>query len=258
MIDKTFYPNKPTIIMKNIHVISCLTCLIAGLGSQTALGKDAPASAEQLRSELETALTAKDTNAVLALVNWKGVSDKMKSSVAGQMVFMASRELAGVKLLPWPAGRRLTNELNGVRYFPNVHVQGLIDIESTVKGNAAQIPYGESDGAFYLAGVAQETFDPSAKQSISLGVAVMGLFPKESPGILNCSYVYVNGGKEKTDGFQCTNNLSHSFWGDSIKSCKVTKVSGDGSFQLLINEGGKTVFDSDMVETNDVIVYEKK
>ena len=243
--------------MKNIHIIICLGFLITLLGLKPASAKDAPTSAEQLRSELETALKAKDTNAVLALVNWKGVSDKMKASVAGQMGFIASRELAGVNLLPLPAGRQLTNELNGVRYFPNVHVQGLIDVESTVKGNDTQMPYGESNGAFYIAGVVQETFDAHAKKSIRLGVMVMGLFSKESPGILNCSYVYVGGGEEKTGSFQCTNNWSTSFWGDGFKSCKVTKLSGDGSFQLMVNEGDKTVFDSDMVETNSV-VYEKK
>ena len=244
--------------MKNPLSILCLSFLIAVVGLPSASGKDAPASAEQLRSEFEAALKAKDTNAVLSLINWKGVSAEMKTDVAGQMTDMAGANVAGVKLLPLPAGYQLTNELNGVRYFPNVHVQGLIDIESTENGNAAIIPYGESGGAFYIAGVVQETFNPNATKSISLGVVVMGLFQKEDPGVLTCSYVYVAGDREKTDGFRCTNNWSTAFWGDHIKSCKVTKVSGSGSFQLMINEDGKTVFDSDMVETNDSIAYERK
>ena len=217
-----------------------------------------PTSAEQLRSEFEAALKAKDTNAVLALVNWKGVSDKMKPDIIDQMTGMVMPKTVSVNLLPLSADYQPTNEMNGIRYFPNVHVLGQINVETTEKGNTSQIPYGESNGGFYIAGVAQETFDAHAKKTICLGISVMGLFPKETPGILTCSYAYVTGGKEKNAGFQCTNNWSICFWGDTIKSCTVKKISGAGTFQLLINENGRKVFDSDMVETNDSISYEKK
>lgn len=216
-----------------------------------------PTSAEQLRSEFEAALKAKDTNAVLSLVNWKGVSDQMKSDVSMQMGYMVGQSVASVIRLPLPAGRQLTNEFNGVRYYPNVHVEGLIDVELTAKGNNAQFSYGESSGIFYIAGTVQETFDAHAK-STPLAVMVTGLFPKEDPGILACSYVYVSAGNERTGSFQFTNTWNISFWGDYIKSCKVTKVSGSGSYELKIDEANKTVFDSDMVETNDSISYEKK
>jgi hypothetical protein len=215
----------------------------------------APTSAEQLRSEFETAIKAKDTNAIFALVNWKGVSAEMKSEMADEM---DTSGLINVKLLPLPADYQLTNELNGVRYFPNVQVVGLLGVNYTNQDSTGQIPYGESEGAFYIAGTVQETFDAHPTKSISLGVSVMGLFPKETPGILTCSYVYVADGKEKTDNFQCTNNWSTGFWGDYIKSCDVKKVSGSGSYKLMIIEGSKKVFDSGMTETNDSISYERK
>jgi hypothetical protein len=217
-----------------------------------------PTSAEQLRNKFEAALKSKDTNAVLSLVCWKGVSDAMKSDTSEEMSETISQGVASVKLLPLPADQQLTNEMDGVRYYPNVHVEGLIDVESTAKGNASQIPYGQSGGVFYIAGVAQETFDTNAKKSISLGITVLGLFPKENPGILTCSYVYVAGGKEKTGGFQCTNNWGEAFWGDYIASCKVTKISGSGSFKLVVSENAKKVFDSEMVKTNDSISYQRK
>lgn len=217
----------------------------------------APTSAEQLRSEFEAALKAKDTNAVLALVNWKGVSPQMKPDIIDQMTEMVMPKAVSVNLLPLPADYQPTNEMDGVRYYPNVHVLGQINVETTEKGNASQIPYGESDGGFYIAGVVQETFDAHAKKSKSLGVAIM-CFSHNEPEITTCSYNYVANGKEKTDGFQCTNGWSRAFWGDHIKSCKVTRISGTGSFQLLLNENGKTVFDSGMVETNDLISYEQK
>jgi hypothetical protein len=171
---------------------------------------------------------------------------------------MISQGAASVKLLPLSADQQLTNEVDGVRYYPNVHVEGLIDVESTTKGNSSQIPYGESGGAFYIAGVVQETFDANAKKSVFLGVMVMGLFPRQTPGILACSYVYVADGREKTGSFQCTNNWSENFRGDYIKSCKVTKISGSGSFKLVVSENAKKVFDSGMTKTNDSISYEQK
>jgi hypothetical protein len=217
-----------------------------------------PISAEQLRNQLEVAVKAKDTNAVLSLVNWKGVSSEMKAETSSEMADSLNQGVFRIKLLPLPSDQQLTNEMNGIRYSPNVHVLGLINLESPVKGNDSQIPYGESGGKFYIAGVVQEILNPQAKKAKSLGVMVMGLFPSQSPGILTCSYIYLNDGKEKSDSFRCTNNLSKAFWGDSIKSCTVKKISGQGSFQLMINEDGQTVFDSDMVETNNSITYEKK
>jgi hypothetical protein len=222
----------------------------------------APTSAEQLRSELETAVRAKDTNTILALFNWTGVQTgtspdmkKMMTSIAAMLVY---DDIASVKLSPVPAGFQPTNEMNGVRYFPNVPIVGIIDVESVKKGNATHLPYGETSGKFYISGTAQETFDTSANKSIGISLMVTGFFPEKSPGILNCSYVYVAGGKEKTDGFQCTNSWTHSFFGDYIKSCKLTKVSGIGSYELEIYEGTNSIFDSDMVETNNSISYERK
>jgi hypothetical protein len=243
------------ILMKQLFAVSLFGFVVI-FNSFSAPTNQPPTSAEQLRSEFETALKANNTNAVLSLVNWKGVSDQMKSDVSMQMVFIAGHGVANVKLLPLPTDRQLTNEFNGVRYYPNVHVEGLVDVELKAKGNNMQIPYGESSGIFYIAGTIQETFDAHAK-STPLAVMVTGLFPKEDPGILTCSYVYVSAGKERIGSFRFTNTWNISFWGDYIKSCKVTKVSGTGSYELKIDEANKTVFDSDMVETNDIISYEK-
>jgi hypothetical protein len=215
-----------------------------------------PTSAEQLRSQFEAALRAKDSNAVLSLIYWKGVSGTMKSETS-QEWSGPYQDVASVKLLPLPADYQLTNELNGIRYFPNVHVLGLISVESTVKGNAAQIPYGESEGAFYIAGTAQETFNPNAKKEKMLNISFIGLFPK-GKAVINGSYTYVKAGEEITKTVSFTNSMGYSFYGDYIKSCKFTKNSGDGSIELTVTENTNTVFTSGMVETNDSISYEKK
>jgi hypothetical protein len=227
------------------------------LGQSVARCGEPPTSAKQLRRELEAAIKSHDTNAVLALVNWKGVVPDMKTEAAEEMGELAGSATTGVKLLPLPADYHPTNELNGVRYFPNVNVVGLIDVESPQEGNSTQLPYGESGGAFYLASILQETFDPHAKKEVSLGISISGRFPKGNPGVFKCAYVYLAGGEEKDDDFECTNNISTGFWGDAIKSCTVVRASGLGSYQVKITADGQSVFDSGMVETNDSVIYEK-
>ena len=147
-----------------------------------AFAKDAPTSAEQLRSELEAAVKSKNTNAIAALFNWTGVAGDMKEMLIEMPAYLIKDDIAVVKLLPVPAGFEATNEVDGVRYFPNIPVIGIIDIESTRKGNSWKLPYGESAGNFYLSGTAQETFDAHAKKSNFLGVMVVGL-PEETPAI---------------------------------------------------------------------------
>ena len=133
---------------KNFLRLVVAALFLSAAGGAT-FAKDAPTSAERLRSELASAIKVKDTNAIVSLFNLQGVSDDMKSIPEMMASSLAQDEVASVKLSPLPAEIELTNELNGVRYFPNVTVIGVIDIESKRPGNATQLPYGESAGKFY-------------------------------------------------------------------------------------------------------------
>ena len=243
--------------MKKITSLFCLSIFCALGGLRGAPASEPPKSAEQLRAGLEMAIRNQDTNAALALVNWQGISQEMKAELTAETSATAGSGAVAVKLLPLPADYQATNEFNGVRYFPNVRVLGLVQVVSKDPGNDEQIPYGESGGVFYLAAMRQEIFDAHPTKAISLGVSVMGLFPIGHPGILNGEYVYLEDRQERKAAFQCTNSFNVSFFGDGIQSCRVTKISGEGAYQLTINEDGKPVFDSDMQDTNE-IVYVKK
>ena len=234
-----------------------VAALFLSAACATAPAKDAPTSAGQLRSELEAAIKANDTNAVISLFNLQGVSDDMKSLVEMVASGLARDDAASVKLSPLPADTELTNELNGVRYFPNVTVVGVIDVESKNPGNATQLPYGESAGKFYLPGTMKETFNAGAPKEKILGVMFVGLFPQKSE-LINGSYVYLKGGKEITEIVSFTNSMSYNFWGDGIKSCQFTNDSSQGSISLRITEDGKKAFDSGMIEHTNLISYEKK
>jgi hypothetical protein len=216
-----------------------------------------PTSAEQLRTELESALKAKDKNAVSALVNWQGVSEDMKSMMTEEDADMVNQDIASVKLLPLAADFQPTNEMNGVRYIPNVTVVGMIDVEYIAKGNAVQMPYGTKDGFFYLASTIEEkTTTPTAKAK-SINVLVMGSAMPDAGGFAG-SYVYVKDGKEIKEDMSGKGNLSKAFWGDYVKSCTIQKTSDSQDWiKLIISEDGQDVFKSEKVSTKDPIVWQR-
>jgi hypothetical protein len=139
-------------------------------------------------------------------------------------------------------------------------VVGIIEIQFAQKGNVGLKPYGTKDNAFYLANTIQERISYPATKEISLNVSVAGtVLPK--PVAFEGFYVYLKGGKEIKEMILDTShagNYCHVFWGDHIKTCVVWKKSSDGQIQLLINENGKVLFQSEWETRNKPIVYETK
>ena len=244
--------------MKPTLLIVCLNVAIIALGLPMASAKDTPTSAEQLRSEVESALKSKDTNAFKALFDWQGVSESMKADMNDENADLFSHAIASVKLLALAADFQPTNELNGVRYKPNVVIVGMIDVEYTEKGNAVSLPYGKIGGVFYLSSTVEEKIaTPTAKEK-SLNVSVMGSAMPDA-GMFAGSYVYVKGGKEITASINGKGNRSEAFWGDYIKSCTVQKASDNQDWiKLVISEDGKKVYESEEFTNKEPIVYEKK
>ena len=239
--------------MKSLGILICLIALIAGLGLPTASGKDVPVSAELLRSAFESALQAKDTNALVALFDWQGVSDNMKTMMGGMVAELPKHDWVAVKLIPLPAVYQATNELNGIRYRPSVTVVGLINVEFAQKGNSMQLPYGKSGDAFYLACNVEEKMPGTFSKAKALAIMVMGTEDIKS---ISGSCIFVQNGKEiKKD----ISERGISFFGDYIKSCSVQKtVDDEESIQVTITENGKTVFESDEVTNKTPVVYERK
>lgn len=244
--------------MKRALFIVWLTVFIGLPNMQPVLGKDAPASASQLLKEIEAAIKAKDKDALLALANWQGVSADMKSLQVGLFADLVTNAVQSVKLLPLPADFQSTNEVNGVRYTPNVSLMGLVDVQFTEEGNSMQMPYGKKGSAFYLAGTAEEKVAVPATKAKSLNIMVVGEASPDA-GTFSGSCVYVRGGKDLTKEFNGKGNGSEAFWGDYIKSCTVRKNSDKaGSIRLVISEDGKQVYESKEVATKDPIVYQRR
>ena len=245
--------------MRSTFFIVCLNVSIMVLGLPMAFAKDGPTSAEQLRSELESAIKAKDRNALKSLFNEQGLSEEMRSiddGIFDDMVKLDNK-IKSVKLSPLPADFRMTNEINGVRYFPNVSVVGMVDVQFTEDGNSMKMAYGKKDGAFYIAGTTEETTGkPFVKKNIN--VIVMGLSAPE-PVTFTGSCVYLQNGKETTEDISGDKgNISKAFWGEYVKSCSVKKTSDKGWFKLMITEDNQTIFESQETTNQEPVVYEKK
>ena len=113
----------------------------------------APTSAEQLRSEFETALKAKDTNAMMSLIYWKNVSENGKSIQAQEIADMVTHDIVSVELASWPTNLPLENDYNGIHYKPNLKVIGMVNVKFANKQGAvgSQMPYGQAGDSFLVA-----------------------------------------------------------------------------------------------------------
>jgi len=154
-----------------------------------AFAAETPNSAEQLLNRLQSAIKAKDTNALVALVNCQGISDRMKSLILPMMADMPNHEIASMKLIPLPEKYQSTYEVNGIRYRPNVPPVGLIDVQFVKSENAVQsmqVPYGKSSDGFWIPGTLEEKIT-GAGSTEALGLNFGDkIFPTSS----SCSRVF--------------------------------------------------------------------
>ena len=242
-----------------------LLVLLCGLATSTSVfAKAPPTSAEQLRSELETALKAEDMRTaerkIFSLFNWDGVSENDKGMTHGVFIwdlFSEHHNLQVTNVTSVQLSPLSTNLLamvsaekndwqgdNGRRVKFSIPALGEIDV-TIPTGQTIRLPYGEKDGAFYLAALIayQAPGQP-------LHVRVLGR------STYTGSWVYVIGDKEFTVHISDHTNQFRASWGDYVKSCSVQKTSGDGTLDVDITEGGKYVFQAHNIETKSLITYE--
>jgi hypothetical protein len=246
--------------MKYSRSMLVLAGLIAALPEFFAQAQDAPSTAGELLKRFETAFQAKNIDAMMELFNWQGVSEDMKAMQKKIIGTEFSYQVKSVTLSPLPADFTLEFERNGIRYLPNVAVAGVIDIQYVQKGNSLRMPYGKMNNAFYLAGTTQERISQPETIEKSLNISVHGTLSPD-PAAFEGFFVYLKGGKEIKEDIKDEwrkGNLSHAFWGDRIKSCKVWKTSTGGKIRLVITEDGKDVFKSDWETTNNPIEFKAK
>src|ERR1035441_6166288 len=93
-------------LMKRWVSIAYLSAIIAACGLNVVLAKDPPASAEQLRNELESSFNNRDANAMMSLICWDGVDSGAKGMEGGMMAVETAERgtnIAHFTLSPVPA-----------------------------------------------------------------------------------------------------------------------------------------------------------
>jgi hypothetical protein len=130
---------------------------------QTAtIAKAPPTSAEQLRSELESALKARDRSTVLSLIKWQGLSPGMKTVVNDEVDDMLNHEIASVKLSPLPVWWKTNFVAKGIRYRPAIPLIGVVYVYYTERGARKSLAYGREGNAFYFSYNVQEIVEAPA------------------------------------------------------------------------------------------------
>jgi len=254
--------------MKRLSYVACLNFVIAACGLTSGLAKDAPTSAEQLRSELESAFKNKDANAIISLFDWDGVDNEMKQMMSGMIAGNAMRNatnITSVTLSPLPTNFQLTVSSflpdwqgdHGMRGKYNIPVIGMIRMNYSGKGQNVELPYGKKGNAFYIA--EQIAYQVPGK---ALNVRVDNI-----PRSLTYTgyWVYAKEGKEISVIINDHTNEFRQGWGDYVKYCYVRRTSTNETpgfanfFEFRVTEGiTNVIFESGQMTNEDPVVYEKK
>jgi hypothetical protein len=251
-----------------------------------AVPQKPPTSAEQLRSELETAVNNKDISTAISLVCWDGQDIEVKEMIAG----MLAEELAKsgtntihLTLAPVPAGFEMTKSSflpdwegdNGKRGKYNLPVIGMIHVDFSGKNEPNKYPdapYGKKGDVFYVARMVSYQIPGKALRvrvdNIGRSLTYTGY------------WTYVSSGKEITISISDQTNEFREGWGDYVKYCYVQRTSTNETpgfapfFQYKITEGQITnmfvgthqfteevpvvIFDSGQITNEEPVIYERK
>jgi hypothetical protein len=237
-------------------------------GLTSVFAKGAPTSAEQLRSDFESALKAKNTNAVISLFNSEGGTNDWRESAGMRQMMITSQtydllktDVTDVKLASLSVGFQpaRTNEANGICQKYNVNVVGMIDVKLQ-SDRVVELPYGKRGDAFYIAGITLERI-PGILLSVNVSAG-----PDPDSLTFTGSWVYVTDGKEIKVDISDKINRFKMCWGDYIKSCTIQRTSTNsldkpgftGWFFFDVLEGGTNIFESPQMTNEEPVVYERK
>jgi len=149
--------------------------------------------------------------------------------------------------------------MNGIKYYPIPSIKGFIKVKHYNLGEKSkgsiQFPYGKLGGYFYIANTIQEVVDETAPKDKFLCIRIDGNCLPE-PVKFKGEYICVRNKKDIHQLFEGESDLTKCFYGQHIKSCKVQKISQEGSIQLIISVDNKTIYESEKRETKQPIIYE--
>ena len=196
-----------------------------------------------------------NTQPLLDLYCWDSVDADTKKQTGNTISFLVKQgTITNVQFANLTPEFEKTQYSQGVVYEYNMPVIGFVKL-SLGQGRSVKIPIGEKQGEMFFAcqhrlsaitnGVVKDKF---------IGISISGNdLENGKPVSLQCSYKYIAGGQEMTGKITGLNNMSKSFWGESILICEVVSSVTNSTLDLDLTIDGKSVYNQASEATNKMV-----
>lgn len=201
---------------------------------------------ESLLKAFEQAYKAHDKEQLLALYQWQGLDESMKTMVVDTIEQIYLKEPAvDFTFEALDKSKKTTFELNGYRYSPNVILQGYITVihSQSESSRSTAIPFGTFNKQYFLSAMKRENLEGKSTTQHSMSVSIIGYSNASTPIEFGGYITYsVNGTPTKKD-LAGKNNISYSFWADIIEDCNVFMAAGSGELDVRVYDNDEKIFE---------------
>jgi hypothetical protein len=212
---------------------------------------------QQFVDKVKSSIYNSNNNAqsILDLYCWDNVDADIKSQVSNTISFFYKQGISDVQFVPVTPDFQNIQYSKDAKYEYNLSVIGLIKFQLK-QGQAVKIPIGKKDGEIVF--VSQHRLkEPTAgtAQNKFIGIRVSGNDLDGGKSVLlQCSYTYTADGKEMSEKITGKDNISKSFWGDSITRCEVDSSDTNTTLDLDLTIDGASIY-SESAENTNKLVY---
>lgn len=243
-----------------VRLACALTLLFCITASQATFAGSV--SQDQFLKNIQSALQQKDLKAFKGLFHWQGVNQNTKATL-DRLLFstLFDREVTAVRFQPLPEGFRSEYVLNGVRTYMNLKPLGYVKIEYQPGKHGrsdTSLPYGKKGGRYFFAGSVEETLRTNAPKSRQIQVNIFGTI-SPNPVKFEGHIIYTQNEKPIRDKIMDmgSGNLTRVVRGEDIIYLEVRRTSKTGSIKVIISIDGKTIFETDYMESDQPIIFKK-
>ena len=171
------------------------------------------------------------------------------------------RKVTAVRFQPLPERFRSEYVLSGIRTYMNLKPLGYVKIEYQPGKHGrsdTSLPYGKKGDRYYFAGSVQETIRANAPKSRQIQINIFGTI-SPNPVKFEGYMIYTQNEKPIRDKIEDmgSGNLTRIVRGEDITYLKVRRTSKTGKIKVIISMDGKTIFETDYMESDQPIIFKK-
>lgn len=216
---------------------------------------------DQFLQNIRAAVENKDEKAFWNLFNLEGVVADMKAVIEKHVwKSLKSAELLDVTYEPLPEDFRSEYVVNGIRYYTNLKVLGLVKFKykRTKQGDSTtSVPYGQKGNRLLFVGTIKEKLAGDFPPSKQIQVIIIGA--GHPPVTFEGTMIYLQGEKPVRDKIKDlgSGNLTRIVRGEAITFLEVRRTSPQGTLKVIIMEDEDTIFETEFLDTDQPIVFRK-